>query len=125
MDLAAAEKFLSKLVIRDRDSHARVPFIFKYNQKKLHKKAAEQVAAGKPIRLIVDKARRVTASSWTEGVLFCHNIALPGSQSLIVGHEFKTSKALFQVPRTFVRVGSLPEYQGRGEGTEFPLPRQD
>ncbi len=122
MNLDAAERFLSKLPIRDRDSHARVPFNFKFNQKKLHIKAAEQVAAGKPIRLIVDKARRVTCSSWTEGLLFCHNIALPGSQSLIVGHEYKTSKALFQVPKTFVEGVPFLNIRSVEREMRFPFP---
>lgn len=102
MDLAAAEKFINRLPIKDRDSHATVPFIFKFNQKKLHIAAQKQVDAGRPIRIVVDKARRVTCSSWTEGILFCHNLSLPGSHSLIVAHEFKTSKELFRVPKDFL-----------------------
>lgn len=102
MDLAAAENFLNHLPIKDRDSHVSVPFIFKFNQKKLHIAAQKQIDAGRPIRLVVDKARRVTCSSWTEGIMFCHNLSLPGSHSLIVAHEFKTSKELFRVPKDFL-----------------------
>lgn len=102
MDLAAAEKFLNRLPIKDRDSHVSVPFIFKFNQKKLHIAAQKQIDAGRPVRLVVDKARRVTCSSWTEGIMFCHNLSLPGSHSLIVAHEFKTSKELFRVPKDFL-----------------------
>ena len=102
MNLDSVEKFLEKLPIKDRDSHVSVPFRFKFNQKKLHIAAQKQMDAGRPIRIVIDKARRVTASSWTEGLLFCHNIALPGSHSLIVAHEFKTSKELFRVPKDFL-----------------------
>ena len=102
MNYAAVETFLSRLPIRDRDSHARVPFAFKFNQKKLHRHAADMQRRGKPVRLVVDKARRVTCSSWSEGILFCHNLCLPGSHSLVVAHEFKTSKELVQVPKGFI-----------------------
>jgi hypothetical protein len=102
MNLDAVEKFVNGLPVKDRDSHLSVPFIFKFNQKKLHLAAQKQIDAGKPIRLVIDKARRVTASSWTEALLFCHAICLPGSHSLIVAHEFKTSKELFRVPKDFI-----------------------
>ena len=102
MDYAAVETFLSRLPIRDLRSHARVPFKFKYNQKKLHQHAADMQARGKPVRIVVNKARRVTCSSWATAVLFCHNLWLPSSHSLVVAHEFKTSKELMQTPRTFL-----------------------
>ena len=103
LDFAHVETFLSRCRLRDRDSNARVYFNFKYNQSKLHRAAAEMQDSGRPIRLLVDKARRVTCSSWTEGLLFCHNLAFPGSHSLVVAHEFKTSKELFSIPKGFAQ----------------------
>src|SRR6266446_1003879 len=78
VDLAKAERFLSRFSIKDRDSHAQVPFILNYNQKKIHAVAAKQQDEGQPIRIIVDKARRVGVSSWAEGLGFAHCCAIPG-----------------------------------------------
>lgn len=122
MDLAACERFLSRLPIKDRDSHAVVPFRFKFNQSKLHHAAAEMQSQGKPIRLIVDKARRVTCSSWTEGILFCHNLALTGSHSLVVAHEFKTSKELFRVPKDFIPAVPFLNIRAVEREISFPHP---
>lgn len=102
MNYAAAAKFLSRLDIKDRDSHRSVKFNFKFNQQKLHRIASQMADEGRPVRLLVDKARRVTCSSWVEGISFCHSLAIPGAHSLIVAHEFKTSKELFRVPKDFL-----------------------
>lgn len=103
MDLSRAEQFLSKFSIRDRDSHKQVPFVLNYNQKKIHDIAASQQAKGKPIRIVVDKARRVGVSSWTEGLGFVQCCAMPASHFLIAAHEFKSSKALFSIPKSFAK----------------------
>jgi hypothetical protein len=103
IDLAKAERFLSRFSIRDRDSHGQVPFILNYNQKKIHAVAAKQQDEGQPIRIIVDKARRVGVSSWAEGLGFAHCCAIPGAHFLIAAHEFKSSKALFSIPKSFAK----------------------
>jgi hypothetical protein len=95
------ERFLSRCSIRDRDSHVRIPFVLNYNQKLIHQKAKEQYESGQPVRILVDKARRVGVSSWSEGLLFCHCLSLPGSHAMIAAHEFKSSKALFSIPMGF------------------------
>jgi hypothetical protein len=51
----------------------------------------------------VDKARRVGVSSWSEGIGFCHCCWLPGSHFLIAAHEFKSSKALFSIPKNLAK----------------------
>lgn len=103
MDLNAAERFLSRFQIRDRDSHKQVPFILNFNQKKIHAVAKAQQDRGKPIRIVVDKSRRVGVSSWAEGLLFCHCCCLAGAHALIAAHEFKSSKALFSIPKSMVK----------------------
>ena len=100
MDFNAAEAFLSKFYIRDLYSHRNVPFIFKKNQKKLQAAAIRQQEAGLPIRIIVDKARRTGCSSWSDGILFAHCLSLPNAHALIAAHEFKSSKAIFGVPKS-------------------------
>ena len=98
MDFSACERFLSQCHIKNRDAPGNVKFVFNRNQSIIHQKAKEQYDAGRPIRVIVNKARRVGVSSWAEGLLFCHCLALPGSHALIAAHEYKSSKALFRVP---------------------------
>src|SRR5882724_12446689 len=87
MDLARAERFLSRFAIRDRDSHKQVPFTFNYNQKKIHEVARQQQLQNKPIRICVDKSRRVGVSSWAEGLAFAHCCWLPGSHFLIAARS--------------------------------------
>jgi hypothetical protein len=103
MDLAKAERFLGRFFLRDRDSHKQVKFVLNYNQKKIHAVAKKQQEQGKPIRILVDKSRRVGVSSWAEGLLFAHCCWLPSAHALIAAHEFKSSKALFSIPKGFAK----------------------
>lgn len=103
MDLDRAEKLLTRFSLRDRDSHRQVPFLLNYNQRKIHAVAKKQQDEGKPIRILVDKSRRVGVSSWAEGLGFCHCLAMPGAHFLIAAHEFKSSKAIFQIPQSFAK----------------------
>jgi hypothetical protein len=125
MDLQKAERFLSRFSLRDRDSHKRVPFIFKKNQKIIHATAAKQQAEGKPIRIVVDKARRVGVSSWTEGIAFCHCCWMPGSHFLIAAHEFKSSKALFQIPKGFAKQAKFLNLRDVEREITFPHEESD
>lgn len=103
MNLEQAEKFLGRYFIRDLHSKAKVPFRFKKNQKKLTEAAQKQQEQGRPIRIIVDKARRTGCSSWAEGMFFCHQLANANSHALIAAHEHKSSEALFSVPKDFAK----------------------
>jgi hypothetical protein len=123
MNLRAAEKFLSRFTIKDRDSHKRVPFIFKKNQRIIQAAAIKQQEQGRPIRIVVDKARRVGVSSWSEGIGFCHCCWLPGSHFLIAAHEFKSSKALFSIPKNFAKQAKFLNL--RDVEREITFPHED
>jgi len=123
VDLARAERFLSRFAIRDRDSHKQVPFTFNYNQKKIHEVARQQQLQNKPIRICVDKSRRVGVSSWAEGLAFAHCCWLPGSHFLIAAHEFKSSKALFSIPKGFAK--QAPFLNLRDVEREITFPHTD
>ena len=123
MNLKAAEKFLSRFTIKDRDSHKRVPFIFKKNQRIIHNAALKQQEDGKPVRIVVDKARRVGVSSWSEGLGFCHCCWLPGSHFLIAAHEFKSSKALFSIPKNLAKQAKFLNL--RDVEREITFPHED
>jgi hypothetical protein len=103
MDLRAAERFLERFAIRDRDSHKQIPFKLNFNQRKIHEVAYQQQLKRKPIRILVDKSRRVGVSSWAEGLLFSHCVWLPSAHDIIAAHEFKSSKALFSIPKGFAK----------------------
>jgi hypothetical protein len=103
MDLSRVTTFLERFHIRDRDSHRKIPFHLNVNQRKIHAIAQKQQEEGLPIRILVDKARRVGVSSWTEGLFFAHCCWLPSAHALIAAHEFKSSKALFSIPKDFAK----------------------
>ena len=123
MELNAAERFLARFAIRDRDSHKRVPFVLNFNQKKIHTVARKQQEKGKPVRIVVDKSRRVGVSSWAEGLLFAHCCWLPGAHALIAAHEFKSSKALFSIPKGFAKQAHFLNL--RDVEREITFPHQD
>jgi hypothetical protein len=125
MDLTRAERLLSRFHLRDLHSKAKVPFIFKRNQKKLSAAAQKQVDAGKPIRLIVDKARRTGCSSWTEGILFCHAIAVAGAHALIAAHQHRSSKALFSIPKGFAKEAGFLKLRAIERQIFFPHPSEE
>jgi hypothetical protein len=93
-----AVAMLASLPIRDRYSRRLVPFKAKFAQAQIICAARRQQARGRPIRIIILKARRVGGSAITDGLGFLHCIADPGMLGLIVAHQFKSSKGLFEVP---------------------------
>lgn len=125
MNFEHAEKLLSRYYIRDLYSKAKVPFIFKKNQKKLQDAARKQQEAGKPVRIVVDKARRTGCSSWTEGELFCHCIAIPGAHALIAAHQHRSSKALFSIPKGFAKQSPFLKLRAIERQIFFPHPTED
>jgi len=125
VNLERAERLLSRFTLRDLHSKAKVPFIFKKNQRKLSEAARKQQEAGKPIRLIVDKARRTGCSSWTEGLLFCHAVAIPGAYALIAAHQHRSSKALFSIPKGFAKQAPFLKLRVIERQIFFPHPGED
>ncbi len=66
---------------------AQVPFI---------EEIERQYNAGKPVRIIVLKARQLGISTITEGVLFNWGFIHPGTSSLVIAHESDASQSLFE-----------------------------
>lgn len=97
-DLDRAAALLARLPIRDRMSRKLIPFKLKWAQNEMLEAAKRQAKKGRPIRLIILKARRVGGSSFTEGIGLCHSMSKEASLGLIVAHLFKSSKGLFEVP---------------------------
>ncbi len=62
-----------------------------------------QYNAGKPIRIIVLKARQLGISTLTEAILFLWNFLHPGSGNLVIAHQTKSTRALFEKTKLFWR----------------------
>lgn len=56
---------------------------------------------GKPVRIIVLKARQLGISTATEGVLFLWNFLYPGTSGLVITHETEASLSLFEKTKLF------------------------
>ena len=102
LDLSRAEHMLQRLPVRHRFTRRLVPFAPNPSQSKLLQAMRKQQDAHRPVRIIVLKARRVGMSSLTDALGVLHGIADEGSLGMIVAHQFKSSKALFEVPINLV-----------------------
>jgi hypothetical protein len=60
-----------------------------------------QYNAGKPVRIIVLKARQLGISTATEAVLFWWNFLHPGANNLVIAHENIPSTELFEMTKLF------------------------
>lgn len=101
-DLTRAEQFLSQLPIRDKLSQRLIPFVFNPSQRKVHTALRKQHESNRPMRAVVLKARRQGISTYTDALLAAHSAGKSGVNSLIVTHDFKSSKELFKTPKTLV-----------------------
>jgi hypothetical protein len=97
--LDRAKILLSRLPIKDRETHGMVAFHFNPNQQILFERIQQQYEKEGKIRVIILKARRVGMSSLTEGLLWAYSAAFANKNSLIVAHLAKSSEDLFRVPR--------------------------
>lgn len=61
----------------------------------------KQYNAGKPVRIIVLKARQLGISTATEGVLFNWMFLHPGASGLILAHESPTASEIFQMTKLY------------------------
>lgn len=96
--LHRARILLSRLGIKDRETHRMVHFLLKLNQEKLFAKMVEQWETEKKIRIIILKARRVGMSSLVDGLLWCYGLAFSNKNIKIVAHLAGSAEELFRVP---------------------------
>lgn len=69
-----------------------------------------QYNAGKPVRLIVLKARQLGISTATEAVLFNWAFIHPGTNGLVIAHENEASAGLFEKTKTYWDTWPLKPY---------------
>src|SRR5580765_660267 len=100
--LDRAEAFLTRLPIRDKLSQRLIPFAFNPSQRKVHTALQKQHTANRPMRAVVLKACRQGISTYTDALLAVHAAGKSGVNSLIVTHDFKSSKELYKTPKALV-----------------------
>ena len=104
--LIAQEYIESCLKIRTK-SGAVIPFRLNAAQRKLYAVARRQQEAGKPVRIIILKARQLGFSTLTEGLIFHACATRPNTNALIVTHREDATANLFRMSKLFY--DELPE----------------
>lgn len=104
--LIAQEYIESCLKIRTKTG-AVIPFRLNAAQRKLYAVARRQQEAGKPVRIIILKARQLGFSTLTEGLIFHACATRPNTNALIVTHREDATANLFRMSKLFY--DELPE----------------
>lgn len=95
---------IEKLTIIDKDLNTRrldMSAPFAWAQRAFIKIIEEEYNAGKPVRIIVLKARQLGLSTISEGVIFNWGFIHPGANSLVIAHETEASQNLFEKSQLF------------------------
>ena len=79
-----------------------IPFCLNPAQQKLYDAARRQQEAGRPVRLIILKARQLGFSTLTEALIFHACATRPGVNGLIVAHREDATANLFRMSRLFL-----------------------
>jgi len=101
--LDRSRTLLSRLPIKNRQTHAMTQFTFFPSQERRLQKMREQWRREGHIRIIDLKARRVGFSSQTTGLLWCRGLGFPNMNMKIVAHLAPSAEELFRVPSDLSR----------------------
>lgn len=88
------------LVIRDKENNV-VPLRLNKPQKRLYEAIRSQWEAGKPVRIIILKARQMGFSTLTEAVIFWMAATAFHVECMIVAHTDEATNKLFQMSKRF------------------------
>lgn len=78
-----------------------VPFNLKRAQKRLVERVKARRAAGRPVRMILDKTRRVGISAVIAAIIFEETPFFEGQSALILAHEKRAARNLFNYYNRF------------------------
>lgn len=98
-----AKILLSRLPVKDRETHKPSAFRFYPSQIRRFEKMREQWRTQGYIRIIDLKARRVGFSSQTEGFFWCRGLGFPNQNMKILAHLQGSAEELFRVPSDLSR----------------------
>lgn len=94
------DTLLTGLTIQDKESGEYIPFdpeaSFPWAQMEVVREVERQFNSGKPVRIIVLKARQLGISTITASLVFLWSFMRPGTTSLIIAHESDLSQSLFE-----------------------------
>lgn len=94
-------KFIEKcLKIKNKESEL-VPLVLNPPQKKVYAAVRESYVEGRPIRIIILKARQMGFSTLTEAMIFKNTYVSPLVSSGIVAHEVTATNNLFNMSKRF------------------------
>ncbi len=99
--LNAGEYIENFLKIRDKSGKI-VPLKLNPPQRRLYETIREQWKAGKPVRIIILKARQMGFSTLTEAIIFWYTVTSEQSESLIVAHQEESTGNLFRMSKRFL-----------------------
>ena len=89
------------LKIRDKEGKI-VPLKLNPPQLRLYETIRKQWAAGKPVRIIILKARQMGFSTLTEGIIFWATATSAQTESMIVAHQDEATGNLFRMSKRFL-----------------------
>lgn len=89
------------LKIRDRKTQQIVPFRLKPAQVALYKVILRLIREGKPVRILILKARQMGISTLVEALIFIRIRLWERSNGLIVSHDTKSAEAIFNMTQLF------------------------
>lgn len=78
-----------------------VPLTLNEPQKRLYSVIAERYRAGKPVRVIILKARQMGFSTLTEGIVFWATATRQNTDSMIIAHKDEATANLFRMSKLF------------------------
>ena len=84
-----------------------VPFLLNQPQRRLYEVIREQWRKGKPVRIIILKARQMGFSTLTEAIIFWLAVTAFNVECMIVAHTDEATKNLFRMSKRFF--DNLPE----------------
>ena len=88
------------LKIRDKDGRI-VDFLLNEPQRRLYETVREQWQKGKPVRIIILKARQMGFSTLTEGIIFWLAVTAFNIECMIVAHTVEATRNLFLMSKRF------------------------
>lgn len=98
--LNAGEYIQSFLKIRTKDNEV-IPFRFNPPQQRLYQVIREQWMAGKPVRIIILKARQMGFSTLTEAIIFWMAVTACFVECMIVAHKEEATANLFRMSKRY------------------------
>lgn len=99
MSCINTKKYIESFIkIKDKNSKV-IPFKLNVPQNKLYQAIREQSIKGKPIRIIILKARQMGFSTLTEAIIFKNTATEKNVKSAVVAHQADSTSAIFSMTK--------------------------